>query len=106
MGDTYTLVFGYIYIYFSPACSAPPSAPRHRAGVYESEVYRAVGGEGVSSFEKKVEGRTYVVKAEGPGPRGGCWGTAEVDGARREYAIAFGRRVAGDVAVGYAGADQ
>lgn len=32
--------------------------------------------------------------------------TAEVEGARREYAIAFGRRVAGDAAVGYAGADQ
>jgi len=29
-----------------------------------------------------------------------------VEGARREYAIAFGRRVAGDAAVGYAGADQ
>ncbi len=28
-----------------------------------------------------------------------------MEGARREYVIAFGRRVAGDVAVGYAGAD-
>lgn len=39
------------------------------------------GGDEVSSFEKKVEGRSYVVKAEGPGPRG------EVAGERQRWRV-------------------
>ena len=68
----------------------------------EVEPWRRRGGLRLVDFEEKVEGRTYVVKAEGPGPRGGCWRTAGVEGARREYAIAFGRRVADDATVSYA----
>jgi len=99
-----------IYIFCTDASSGGSSAkhPRHRAEALERRHVKSRGkGEEVPSLEKKVEGWTYVVKAEGPGPRGGCWGTAEVEGVRREYAIAFGRRVASDAAVGYAyaGAD-
>ncbi|MFZ8809535.1 MAG: hypothetical protein ACO2PN_15700 [Pyrobaculum sp.] len=54
-------------------------------------------------FEKRVGGRTCVVKVEGLGP-GGLLGNGRGGGVRREYAIAFGRRVAGDAAVGYANA--
>jgi hypothetical protein len=96
----------WLYIYFAPtppAEAAPPSTPGTVPKRLRGVKSRG-GGEEVSSFEK-VEGRTYVVKAEGPGLRGGLLGTAEVEDAWRGYAIAFGRRVAGDAAVGYAGVD-
>jgi hypothetical protein len=56
----YTSVFGYIIYYagaFSGGEAAPPSIPRHRAGVLERRrVQSREGGEEVSSFEKKIGG--------------------------------------------------
>lgn len=71
----------------------PGTVPKRLRGVKSRG-----GGEEVPSLEKKVEGRTYVVKAEGPGPRGGCWGTAvgyayagaDVSGGRRGEAFGAG----------------
>jgi len=59
-------------------------------------------------FEEKVEGMTCVVMAVGgggraQGDRDGRW--LPGSGARREYAIAFGRRGAGNAAVGRAAAE-
>ncbi len=56
----------------------PPSAGALKSG---AEPWRKRGDE-VSSFEKKVEGRAYVVKAEGPGPRGGLLGNGRGGGRK------------------------
>jgi len=68
----HTCAVGY-YIFCTDASSGGSSAkrPQHRAGALERRRVKSRGeGEEVPSLEKKVEGWTYVVKAEGPGPRG------------------------------------
>jgi hypothetical protein len=101
LDEVHAYVCYWLYIFCTNTSSGGNSAkhPRHRAEALERRHVKSRGeGEEVPSLEKKVEGWIYVVKAEGPGPRGGCWGTAvgyayagaDVSGGRRGEAFGAG----------------